>query len=384
MRLDHIPRSGKFYLISSFLHALQFIWPVTVLYFSNEAGIQYVGIWLFMIGAAQVCMEVPTGFVADKYGYRLSTILGGLIHALGIASLLFLSKSPSIAIVSGILMGLGLALKSGAADALVYESMSHDEYEDTITALATVYQIGLIFSAIAGGLLFTVSPTLPFMLQSIAMFGSAALLMPIAEKPKHHAQIGVKNLVAAGRAIFQDHRSLRLLIISSLYFAVIGSWLELLTETKLIEIGLQPDQRGLFIGGIKAFNVIVFSILIARIGKNRSKRIKLSQISIMIFMPLAAFTNVVPVYILVYVGLSVAPFLRDTFVGPMIQETVSGKLRASEVSIFSFAEIATTSLFFLVISYILRTHSTTGPFIGLALITLFIVYPNLIRHAREA
>jgi MFS family permease len=70
-------------------------------------------------------VELPSGFFADKYGYKKAVIIGTL--ALTIAPLIFfLTKSYPILFIVGVFYGIGFAFISGAFDALAYETFSSD------------------------------------------------------------------------------------------------------------------------------------------------------------------------------------------------------------------------------------------------------------------
>ncbi|MCB9809923.1 hypothetical protein H6771_03045 [Candidatus Peribacteria bacterium] len=108
------------YLTSLFM-GLGNCWaPIMVLYQLQLIGMSMTQVMLgeAAFAASLVLLEVPTGIVADKYGRRTSLLLGRGIHAIGI--LLFaLSQSFGGIILSQVIAGLGLALESGADDALL-------------------------------------------------------------------------------------------------------------------------------------------------------------------------------------------------------------------------------------------------------------------------
>jgi MFS family permease len=342
-----------------------------------------VGVWLFTIGISQILLEVPTGYIADKFGYKASIALGGISNFSGMI-LLALTTANFIPIMSGVVLGLGSALMSGATDALAYESMGNIEYEDTLVLSAPTYQFGLIGSVAIGGFLYTIRPELPFIAQGISMLLNPIpyCFMQIKEKVIKKTE-KLTSVLSAIKHILKNKRLRSLLIVTSVYFAVIDSWLEVLTESKLIDIGLSPDARGLFISGIKVINLLFFTYVLLRLTKTNISRLRLAMFSIIFFWPLAAMINSFPLFTFVYIGLNIAPFTRDIITAPLIQASITGKLRATELSIFSLSAVLISSVFFLIIGFVVQEYGTSWVFIALATLTAVYVYPTLARHMRN-
>lgn len=382
-RLSKVPRNGKLYLVAQFIGAQQHVWPVTVAFMTLRYELSTVGVWLFALGISQILLEVPTGYIADKFGYKVSIVLGGIANFTGMM-LLALSTADVIPIASGIILGLGSALMSGATDALTYEGMSHDEYEEVLTLSAPVYQVGLISSVALGGFLYTIRPELPFIVQAVTMLLDPIpyWLMEVKKKIVVTAE-ELTTVFSAIKQILSNKRLRSLLLATSVYFAVIDSWLEILTESKLIDIGLSPDERGLFISFIKVFNIMLFTYVLLRYTKSNISRLRIAMFSIIIFWPLATMVNTFPLFTFVYVGLSIAPFTRSIITAPIIQKSITGKLRATELSIFSLSAVLVSSLFFLVVGFVVQEYGTSWVFLSLAALTALYVYPVLSKYSRE-
>lgn len=381
-RLDRTTYSGKLYLSAVFVSAQQYVWPVTVAFMTLRYDLSTVGIWLFALGISQILLEVPTGYIADKFGFKASIALGGIANFIGMILLASVTAN-FIPIMSGIALGLGSSLLSGATDALTYESMNHKEYEDVLVLSAPVYQIGLISSVAIGGFLYTIKPELPFIVQGITM-----LLNPLPYwfmKIKNNVVEQTKKLTSiftAINCILKNKKLRSLLIVTSVYFAVIDSWLEILTESKLIDIGLSPDARGLFISGIKVINLLFFTYVLLKLTKSNISKLRLAMFSIIIFWPIASMVNSFPLFAFVYIGLNIAPFTRDIITAPLVQRSITGKLRATELSIFSLSAVLISSVFFLIVGFVVQEYGTSWVFLALAALTALYVYPTLARHMK--
>jgi len=66
-------------------------------------------------------LEVPTGWLADRYGHRASLIVGSLVQVLGML-VCWLGEGAAGALTASLLVALGDAFRSGADQALLYRS----------------------------------------------------------------------------------------------------------------------------------------------------------------------------------------------------------------------------------------------------------------------
>src|SRR5262245_24625014 len=66
-------------------------------------------------------LEVPTGWFADRFGYRRSLILGSLVQVAGMISC-WLADGISGLIIACLTVSLGDAFRSGADQALLYRT----------------------------------------------------------------------------------------------------------------------------------------------------------------------------------------------------------------------------------------------------------------------
>lgn len=381
-RLGKLSGSGKLYLTAQFISAQQHVWPITVAFMTLRFDLSAVGVWLFALGISQILLEVPTGYIADKFGYKVSIVLGGLANFTGMMILAFMT-ADFVPILSGVVLGLGSALISGAADALAYESMEHEEYEEVLVLSAPVYQVGLISSVALGGYLYTINPSLPFIVQGFTMLLDPIPYWFMRDKEKITQDTEeLTTIFTAIKHILKNKKLRSLLVVTSVYFAVIDSWLEILTESKLIDVGLSPDARGLFISGIKVLNLFFFTYVLLRLTKSNISKLRLSMLSIIFFWPLATMVDSFPLFAFVYIGLNIGPFMRNIITAPVIQKSITGKLRATELSIFSLSAVLVSSFFFLVVGFVVQEYGTNWVFLSLATLTAVYVYPVLGRHIK--
>lgn len=158
----------KFFLIKSmnkkniyFLYIIQFIsnfYMINVIrtLFFESKGISFYGIGIILATyqATKCIFEIPTGFIADKFGKRISCIIGFVLFEIFLISCLS-SKTLYQFIFSAICQGISYTFLSGALDALFIDSIIQigdeanlDKYNSINRAL---FYISIGTSSLLGG-----------------------------------------------------------------------------------------------------------------------------------------------------------------------------------------------------------------------------------------
>jgi MFS family permease len=140
-----------------------------------------VGVMAAAYAAVVPLLEVPSGILADRSSRRWLMVLASL--ALAASSLVGgLSTTVGSYIGAAIILGVYFALNSGTVDSVVYDTVLEETgsshlYERLVGRVRVNESVGLVISALAGGLLaewtsarFTYFATIPFTLLSIVAF----------------------------------------------------------------------------------------------------------------------------------------------------------------------------------------------------------------------
>ena len=101
-------------------------------------------------------LEVPSGYIADKLGYKITMLLGYFFGILGSLGFIF-GNGFKIIVLSYFFMALMTSLISGTEDALIYESLveckKETQFEEIYSKIkAYGYSASIIGCLIAGGL----------------------------------------------------------------------------------------------------------------------------------------------------------------------------------------------------------------------------------------
>ena len=121
-----------------------------------------------IFGATVVALEFPSGYVADRLGYRLALLTGAVFWLLGWV-VYALGTTFTAMVFAEVLLGIGLAFTSGSDSALLFVSLKatdqiarYTHWEGTVRAAA---QVSEAVSSGVGGLLYSIAPRLPFWFQ---------------------------------------------------------------------------------------------------------------------------------------------------------------------------------------------------------------------------
>jgi predicted MFS family arabinose efflux permease len=159
------------------------LWVPVEKLFMSEIGFTAasVGVMAAAYAAVVPLLEVPSGILADRSSRKWLLVLASL--ALAASSLVGgLSTTVASYIGAAMILGVYFALDSGTVDSVVYDAVmeetgSSNLYERLVGRVRMIESVGLVISAVAGGLLaewtsarFTYFATIPFALLSIVAF----------------------------------------------------------------------------------------------------------------------------------------------------------------------------------------------------------------------
>lgn len=176
------------YYLYRFLGNLAFWMPIWVIYLQEVRGLSLTQIGLidasfWLVGALS---EVPTGVVADVWSRKTSLLLG---LALQIVALLLYGLAPSWLwiLIASIVWGIALSFTSGAAEALIYDTlceMGREEEYTTVSGRALMLrQSAWVLAGLLGGWLAAWDLRLPYLLTALLGLVVMGLAARLQEPP---------------------------------------------------------------------------------------------------------------------------------------------------------------------------------------------------------
>ncbi|OGQ80853.1 MAG: hypothetical protein A3F90_08180 [Deltaproteobacteria bacterium RIFCSPLOWO2_12_FULL_60_19] len=195
-------RNPALLVASAGLRAALFPIPVITLFWKDEIGMSLTDImWLQAIfGATAVIFEFPSGYVADRLGYRRSLLTGALFWFAGWIAYA-LGTTFGGMVFAEVLLGVGLAFISGADGALLFVSLEagdsvarYGRWEGRVRAAS---QTSEAISSAVGGWLYSIAPRLPLWAQAPIAAANLGAIAAMREVKPAEAGERMSHLVRA-------------------------------------------------------------------------------------------------------------------------------------------------------------------------------------------
>lgn len=179
-----------------FFKSLTFWQAVWFLYFQNTLSAADAILLYAIYDIGTIVLELPSGYLSDRLGRRLTLVLSAIAGLAG-AAFLAMGASFQAFACAQICLGASTAFASGTDSALLYESLAacgrEDETEAQELKAWRFSFIALAISAILGGVLYMQNAALPFY-AGIAAAGCALALVLCLHSPAITAAKGAGPL----------------------------------------------------------------------------------------------------------------------------------------------------------------------------------------------
>ena len=174
--------------------SLVFWQAIWFLYFQNELSAAEAILLYAIYDVGTTVLEVPSGYMSDKLGRRITLIASAIAGFAG-AALLGLGNSFEVFALAQILLGAAAAFASGTDSALLYESLVATGRQMEIERQelrAWRFAFGaLAISAVLGGMMAAQMDTLPFLAGAAAFIGVLLVAFNFKEPP--HAETVIEQ-----------------------------------------------------------------------------------------------------------------------------------------------------------------------------------------------
>jgi MFS family permease len=169
-----------------FFQNLIFYQAVWFLFFQQELTPSEAILLYAVYDLSSTILEVPSGYMSDRWGRRITLVAAGVAGVVAGALLTF-GAGFAVFALAQICLGASAAFASGTDSAILYESLADADRADEVEAQelrAWRFSFAaLAASAVTGGALAQISFTLPFLGTALA-FGAATLVALALTEPK--------------------------------------------------------------------------------------------------------------------------------------------------------------------------------------------------------
>lgn len=225
--------------------------PLTTIYLVEVGGfsIAQIGLLATLSAVVSIISEIPTGYFADRISRKSSAMIGGAICTISALTFALWPHFPG-PLLAVTLESLGYAFISGAAEALIHDTLVHMKQSDNYAKVAGRAQsFGLIGNTVLVALVplsYSINKSLPFIIGAISYVGlvlTASLLRePPREKRSRLHTNPIKDLILNLRVFVFRYTILMFVAIGILY----GLYGATSDFTNLIfkDLGANPSYLG--------------------------------------------------------------------------------------------------------------------------------------------
>lgn len=339
----------------------------------------------------QLILELPTGAFADIFGRRTSILLANFLDGIYFFLLANAASMPEF-IIATTISGLAESMRSGASEALLYDSLKQDgkelEFASVIAKQSSIFQYGLTISAIMGGFLYDAHRELPFILAGIGQFITAIfsffLIEPEIDSQKFTLKNYIRQIKDGSREAFKDRRT----TLTSWYYIAVGSisWMVMTfyVDFLLIDLGFDNKLRGIIPGFLRLLNIFLIIKLLS------NEKIFTRKMTLIFFPALLTFSLLPGIWLQGWWGI---PFVagsmmsstaRWVILGKYTNQVFDSRYRATAISTLSMA-IGLIYVVFTLISGPIMEHlgGSKTIFTILGVISLITIPPLAIKLIRN-
>ncbi len=344
--------------IISPLWQIYFIVPIFVLYLLGK-GISLAQV-LFLqavFAALIIILEVPTGYLSDKFR-RKDIFISGLVAQLFGVIIYIIGQNFIEFLIAEIAFATSRALLSGTDSAMMYEYVGKAFKKEWGDLKSWLYFYGF-FANILGGFLGGISLVLPFYIllgtTCLAIILSFALKEPERKEKATSIKGNVMNIV-----------SNKDLIVGIVFFAALSGLLNVFVwpaQPFAKELGVPLTIFGFFLGLINLISGVIVKY-IDKLEKLLGEWIlilSIPTVEALFFAIWGFFHTQLAFYAILLVPLvrGLATVLKDDY----IHKRVSSKERATAISVSSMTKAIVYSIWLIIFGYVAEITNLQGGFL---------------------
>lgn len=219
-----LKRNVSLSYIYNFLLQLNITSAIWVLYLAYKGmSLVEIGILESIYHITGLLFELPTGAIADVYGKKLSVIAGRILSV--VSCIIMISSNSFWGFAFAFILGsAAMNLNSGAAEALIYDSLKElgeeDKYKKIWGNLAFVMSIAQGIAVLLGGVLadikFLYAYILGTIIQGAALISALGFSEPAIRKEKQRGNPIVYQLTTSVRVLSSRRMVLYLILFSAM------------------------------------------------------------------------------------------------------------------------------------------------------------------------
>ncbi|HXH23069.1 MAG TPA: MFS transporter [Dehalococcoidia bacterium] len=361
----------RFYLYTA-LTSLQLWIPIWIVYLQEQRGLSLTEITFLDMPffLTQMLAEVPTGALADRYGRKISLLLGGV--TLTVAVFVFgIADNYALILISYVFWGVGMGLQSGADQAFLFDSLKllgrEGDYSRIFGRVNATTVAANVIAGLAGAPL-AAETTLatPILISAGITAASVLVALTFHEPPLHEARLPYLQTVVAGVREVRGRRVLRLVML----FAVLGSMSSMVTQyfmqPYLKGHGASTASLGLLMTPVRLVSVAA-SFAAFRVERRLGAWTALAMTPVLPIAACVALAAWDSIYAFAFVPMAAAGgTLRMLLVSHYVNARIASQQRATIISLFALATALASSFLAPLYGYVADERSLRALYGGVA------------------
>lgn len=314
-----------------------FIWTIFLIYLKQK-GLSFTQIMLLnSIGAlVTFIFEIPSGILADRFNRKKILIYGEMLNCLNLIIIL-ITNNYYILIVNTILGGIGEALVSGCGEALIYDSFSENNEEDSYKQyLANTNMWALRFSAgatLASSLLYKVNVNLPMILSILIQMISILYIFKLVdnkliENDVFNINDEFKQQLDNIKGLINNKVIIKLFFMYFVMMVIISN-LNYTSQSFLPLIGIDPLYLGIIF--------FIFNIISSYGAKHSSKVNLKSKYILIIYGILLIGLNFSGMYLSLII-LCISRYING-MIWPILNADINSNIKENRATILSYKSL---------------------------------------------
>jgi len=331
----------KLYVLHFLNGSILFIPVIIPFMLSTALSLQQIFILQGVFTLSAVLLEIPSGYISDKWGRKNTAIVGGITGFIGV--LLYATSHNFMTFFIGdIFLGIGVSFYSGTLEALAFDSLLElddtNSYKRISGNLAFAHFGAEALMSIVGGFLVIYSLRLPVQMTLIP-YGIACIVTLLLTEPQRHKVQEGRHLKVMWRITKQSiihNVPLRSIIILHSTIAMMTMSLFWYTQIYQTSVGLPLIYFGITHSIIVLVGAIA-SKFTYTMEKFADDRLLLTGIALVVFGSCIALGSISSLWALVFFGLArIAWGILSPLTNNIINRMTTSDIRATVLSIRSF------------------------------------------------
>jgi len=248
------------------------LFTAVVIPFFGSLGLDFFHIMLIETSFALtvLIMEVPSGYLADKFGRRKIIIIGSLFGFVGMLIYSF-SSTFEFFVLSESLIGFACSFISGADSAILYDSLKElkreDEYKKIEGRREAIRTTAIGLAALLSGIIATFSFRANFFLTALTALISVIFALKLVEPKKAYSKSNVitTKFVTVLKETLQHKELILMILFSATIFGF--STAHFFVSQKFLEVINMPLIYFGLIFALANFGVAALSLFAYKIEK---------------------------------------------------------------------------------------------------------------------